>query len=351
MAVLSLASDIFDLKRRLNQILIGYNAKQEPIYVSDLGAADAMVLLLKEAMNPNLVQALEGVPTLIHCGPFANIAHGCNSLVATKLGLKLSDYVVTEAGFGADLGMEKFFHLKMPLLNHNVDAVVIVATLRALKLHGYANEYALPNMPALKEGMKNLEKHIENIKNFQLPFVISINHFDNDPLEETEYVLEWAKNNQYPIALSKGFKEGGSGMQDLAHHVVRLCKTPSNFKPLYQPSHDIKTHIETIAKNIYGAKEVSYTKSVLKDIETYHKLGWHLPICMAKTPLSLSGDATLKGRPENFTIEISKIRPSLGAGFLVAQTKGIMVMPGLNEKPRALRFKLQENGEVIEVDA
>lgn len=350
MAVLSLASDIFDLKKRLDQILIGYNSNAEPVYVSNLGAADAMVLLLKEAMNPNLVQALEGVPTLVHCGPFANIAHGCNSLVATKLGLKLADYVVTEAGFGADLGMEKFLHLKMPHLHHNVDAVVIVATLRALKLHGYAKEYTFPNMSALQEGMKNLEKHIENIRNFQLPFVISLNHFDNDPHEETEFVLEWAKNNQYPIALSKGFKEGGKGMQDLAYHVIKLCEIPPNFKALYHPSQDIQINIETIAKNIYGAKNVSFTKAVLKDIASFNKLGWHLPICMAKTPLSLSGDATLKGRPEGFTIEISKIRPSLGAGFLVAQTKGIMVMPGLNENPRALRFKLQSNGEVIEVD-
>ncbi len=351
MAVLSLASDIFDLKRRLDRILIGYNSKNEPVFVSDLGAADAMVLLLKEAMNPNLVQALEGVPTLVHCGPFANIAHGCNSLVATKIGLKLADYVVTEAGFGADLGMEKFLHLKMPHLNHDVDAVVIVATLRALKLHGGSTEYAQPDIYALKEGMKNLEKHIENIKAFNLPFVISLNHFDNDPLEETEYVLTWAKNNTFPIALSKGFKEGGKGMQDLANEVVKLCATQIPFKPLYQPTKDIQSNISKIATLIYGAKEVTFSKSALKDIERYQKLGWHLPICMAKTPLSLSGDATLKGRPEGFTIEISKIRPSLGAGFLVAQTKGIMVMPGLNQTPRALQFKLQDSGEIIEVNS
>lgn len=351
MAVLSLASDIFDLKRRIDRILIGYNSKNEPVFVSDLGAADAMVLLLKEAMNPNLVQALEGVPTLVHCGPFANIAHGCNSLVATKLGLKLADYVVTEAGFGADLGMEKFLHLKMPHLNHDVDALVIVATLRALKLHGGATDYAQPDIYALKEGMKNLEKHIENIKAFNLPFVISLNHFDNDPLEETEYVLTWAKNNAFPIALSKGFKEGGKGMQDLANEVVKLCATKIPFKPLYQPTKDIQSNISKIATSIYGAKEVTFSKSALKDIERYQKLGWHLPICMAKTPLSLSGDATLKGRPEGFTIEISKIRPSLGAGFLVAQTKGIMVMPGLNQTPRALQFKLQDSGEIIEVNS
>ena len=349
MAVLSLASDIFDLKRRLDRILIGYNSNNEPVYVSDLGSADAMVLLLKEAMNPNLVQALEDVPTLVHCGPFANIAHGCNSLVATKLGLKLADYVVTEAGFGADLGMEKFLHLKMPHLNHDVDAVVIVATLRALKLHGGATAYEEPNMSALKEGMKNLEKHIENIQQFNLPFVISLNHFDNDPSEETEYVLTWAKNNVFPIALSKGFKSGGQGMEDLANEVVKLCNKPLNFKPLYTPSINIQQHIETIATSIYGAKDVSFSKAALRDIETYQKLGWHLPICMAKTPLSLSGDATLKGRPTGFTIEISKVRPSLGAGFLVAQTKGIMVMPGLNQTPRALKFKLQDNGDIQEV--
>jgi formate--tetrahydrofolate ligase len=351
MAVLSLASDIFDLKRRLDRILIGYNSTNEPVFVSDLGAADAMTLLLKEAMNPNLVQALEGVPTLVHCGPFANIAHGCNSLVATKLGLKLADYVVTEAGFGADLGMEKFLHLKMPHLHHDVDAVVIVATLRALKLHGGATDYALPDINALKEGMKNLEKHIENIQQFNLPFVISLNHFDNDPIEETEYVLTWAKNNHYNIALSKGFKEGGKGMQDLANEVVNLCNQPSTFQPLYQPSKDIQSNIEKIATSIYGAKEVVFSKSALNDINMYQQLGWYLPICMAKTPLSLSGDAVLKGRPEGFTIEISKVRPSLGAGFLVAQTKGIMVMPGLNQTPRALRFKLHDDGEIKEVDS
>ena len=351
MAVLSLASDIFDLKARLDRILIGYNSHKKPIYVSDLGASDAMVLLLKEAMNPNLVQALEGVPTLVHCGPFANIAHGCNSLVATKLGLKLADYIVTEAGFGADLGMEKFLHLKMPHLNHQVDAVVIVATLRALKLHGNATDYEKENIAALKKGMQNLEKHIENIQRFQLPFVISLNHFDQDAQAETDYVLSWAKEHQYPIALSKGFKEGGKGMQDLAYEVVKLCETASSFKPLYQPSKDIKSNITSIATHIYGASSVTFSKSALKDIEMYQSLGWHLPICMAKTPLSLSGDATLKGRPEGFTIEISQVRPSLGAGFLVAQTKGIMVMPGLNQTPRALRFKLQTDGNVIEVDA
>lgn len=350
MAVLSLASDIFDLKKRLDNILIGYNSTKQPIYVSDLGASDAMVLLLKEAMNPNLVQALEGVPTLMHCGPFANIAHGCNSLVATKLGLKLGDYVVTEAGFGADLGMEKFLHLKMPHLNHDVDAVVIVATLRALKLHGNAENYTEANMPALIAGMKNLEKHIENIQAFNLPFVISLNHFDNDPEEEVEYVLSWAKNNNYHIALSKGFKEGGKGMQDLANIVVKIADQHSNFKPVYQPSKEIQKNIEAIATNIYGAKDVVFSNSALKDIETYQSLGWHLPICMAKTPLSLSGDGSLKGRPEGFTIEITKVRPSLGAGFLVAQTKGIMVMPGLNKTPRALRFKLQNDGEIREVE-
>jgi formate--tetrahydrofolate ligase len=246
--------------------------------------------------------------------------------------------------------MEKFLHLKMPHLNHQVDAVVIVATLRAIKLHGNAENYSEANMSALKDGMKNLVKHIENIQAFNLPFVISLNHFDNDPVEEVEYVLSWAKNNGYHIALSKGFKEGGKGMQDLANIVVKIADQQSKFEPVYQPSKDIQKNIEAIATNIYGAKDVAFSTSALKDIHTYQSLGWHLPICMAKTPLSLSGDGSLKGRPEGFTIEITKVRPSLGAGFLVAQTKGIMVMPGLNKTPRALRFKLQSDGEIREVE-
>lgn len=348
MAILAMANDIHDLKTRIENILIGYSEENTPLYVKDIGGADAMVLLLKEAINPNLVQAKEDVPAFIHAGPFANIAHGCNSIAATKLALKLSDYVVTEAGFGADLGMEKFIHLKLPQLKKTLHAIVLVVTLRALKLHGFADDYKKKDLKALKEGMNHLEKHIENIKSFGIPFVISLNHFDNDDEEETAFMLEWATSNRYEIALSKGFSKGGKGMQDLANLVVEAANKPSMLQPLYNTCNDIEKNIQTIATNIYGAKEVQFSDLAMKQIKKYTKLGWTLPICMAKTPLSLSGDGKLKGRPKDFVLEINSIRPSLGAGFLVAQTKGIMVMPGLNATPRALRFKLQKDGSIKE---
>ena len=348
MAILAMANDIFDLKDRIDKILIGYNMQNEPIYVKDIGGSDAMVLLLKEAMNPNLVQALEEIPAFIHAGPFANIAHGCNSIAATKLALKLSDYVVTEAGFGADLGMEKFIHLKLPNLNKKLSAIVLVVTLRALKLHGFANDYTQKDMTSLSRGMEHLEKHIENIKAFGIPFVISVNHFETDDKEETEFILDWANKNQYKIALSKGFSKGGEGMQELASIVVEAAEKPSTLTPLYESYDDIEKNIKSIARNIYGAKDVTFSDVAKNQIKKYEKYGWKLPICMAKTPLSLSGDGKLKGRPKDFVIEINSIRPSLGAGFIVAQTKGIMVMPGLNSTPRALRFKLQKDGSIIE---
>ena len=349
MAILAMSSDIFDLKNRLDNILIGYNKEDLPIYVKDIGGSDAMVLLLKEAINPNLVQALEEVPALIHAGPFANIAHGCNSVVATKLGLKLADYVITEAGFGADLGMEKFIHLKLPKLKKEIDTIVLVVTLRALKLHGLEQNYTEKNVEALIKGMQHLEKHIENIQLFGLPFVISVNHFDSDDKEETDVILNWAKDRNYEIALSKGFSMGGEGMKDLAEKVVRSCEKLKMFKPLYDDYKNIKQNIETIAKTIYGAKGVKFSETALKQIETYSSYGWEMPICIAKTPLSLSGDGSLKGRPKDFYIDIDLIRPSLGAGFLVAQTKGIMVMPGLNKTPRALNFRLKQDGNIEEI--
>jgi formate--tetrahydrofolate ligase len=351
MATLALSSDLEDLKMRLNRILIGYNKKQEPVYVHQLGGADAMAMLLKEAINPNLVQTLDGVPAFIHCGPFANIAHGCNSLVATRMALKLADYTVTEAGFGADLGMEKFLHLKMPNLNKTVDAVVLVATIRALKAHGGAEDFSVYNLEALKGGIPHLEHHLKNIKTLGLNYVIALNHFYNDSQEEVDFLLNWAKENNHPISLSKGFAEGGKGTADLAREVVRVADLPNNFKPLYDASLTPKEKVEKIAKTMYAAKEVAFTKKALAQLETYKDLGWNnLPVCMAKTPLSLSGDASLKGVPKDFTLTIQEIRPSLGAGFLVARTKGIMVMPGLNKTPRAMDFRIDKDGKVIEVE-
>lgn len=348
MAILALSSDLTDLKKRINKILIGYNKAGSPVYVSDLGGADALALLLKDAINPNLVQTIDGVPTFVHAGPFANIAHGCNSIVATKLALKLGDYAVTEAGFGADLGMEKFLDLKMPHLNKNVDAIVLVTTLRALKSHGGAEDFSKHNLDALIEGIPLLSKHIENIKNFGMKYVIAVNHFYNDPEDETNYMLTWAKEQGHPIALCKGFSEGGEGMTDLANIIVDLAEKGSSFKPIYDKNDSPRVIIEKIASKIYGAKEVVFSKKALRQLDTYQELGWNLPVCMAKTPLSLTGDSSIHGLPKDFTLSIQDIRPSLGAGFLVALTKGIMVMPGLNKTPRALSMFIDEDGNIID---
>ena len=348
MAIFALASDIKDLKARINRILIGYDKNNKPIFVSDLGGADALTLLLKEAIHPNLVQSTEGVPAFIHAGPFANIAHGCNSIVATRLALKLGEYTVTEAGFGADLGMEKFLDLKMPHLNKQVDAIVIVATLRALKLHGGAENYQERNMEALKAGVPHLNKHLQNIKQYGMNYVIALNYFDVDDDEEVAYLMNWAKDNQHPIALSKGFVNGGDGMIELANEVMKQADRPSTFKGIYAPSDSPKVKIEKIATKLYGAGEVVFSKRALEQLETYEALGWNLPVCMAKTPLSLTGDPSIKGLPEQFTLDIQAVRPSLGAGFLVALTKGIMVMPGLNKTPRALDFIIDDEGNVTE---
>jgi formate--tetrahydrofolate ligase len=346
MAILALSKDLMDLKERINRILIGYNKEQQPVYVKDLGGADALVWLLKDAMNPNLVQTVDGVPTFVHAGPFANIAHGCNSIVATKLALKLGDYAVTEAGFGADLGMEKFLDIKVPQLGKAVDAVVIVTTLRALKSHGGAEQFSLPNLEAMKLGLPLLNKHLSNIKTIGLPYVIAVNYYFNDVKEEVDYMLAWAKENGHPIALCEGFAKGGEGMVDLANIIVNIAEQKSVINPIYNKEDLPKLKIEKIATKIYGAKEVVFTKKALQQLETYEKLGWNLPVCMAKTPLSITGDPSIHGLPEPFTLNISEIRPSLGAGFLVALTKGIMVMPGLNKTPRALNIVIDAEGRV-----
>lgn len=348
MAILALALDLDDLRNRINKILIGYNEDKNPIFVKDLGGADALVLLLKEAINPNLVQTIDGVPTLIHAGPFANIAHGCNSVVATKMALKLGDFTVTEAGFGADLGMQKFLDLKVPYLPKAPDAVVIVTTIRALKSHGKAEDFNKEDIKAMKLGLPLLEKHIENIKNFGMKYIIALNHFYNDSSEEIKVLLEWANEHNYPISLCKGFSEGGLGMVDLASKIVEITNKESHLVHTYDESDLPRVKIEKIAKKIYGAKDVSFSDRALRQLDKYEKLGWNLPICMAKTPLSISGSSKLVGLPKDFTLEINNIKPSMGAGFLVALTKGIMTMPGLNKTPRALEMKLDENGNLID---
>lgn len=348
MAILALATDIKDLKRRINNILIGYNEEDTPLFVKDLGGADAITLLLKDAINPNLVQTVDGVPTLIHAGPFANIAHGCNSVVATKLAMKLGEYTITEAGFGADLGMQKFLDLKTPHLPKTPDAVVLVTTIRAMKSHGFAKDYNVEDMEALEKGIPLLEKHIENVKLYGMNYVIALNHFYTDTDREVEYVMEWAKANGHPIALSKAFAEGGPGMVDLAHEVVRLAEIPSTKTSAYDPTDVPKIKIEKIAQKVYGAKEVVFSKRALNQLERYESYGWNLPVCIAKTPLSLTGDPKQIGFVKDFTLEIQEIRPSMGAGFLVALTKGIMVMPGLNKRPRAVEMVIDDHGNLID---
>ncbi len=348
MAILALSSDLLDLKKRLGQILIGYNEDDKPLYAKDIGCVDAMVLLLKEAIKPNLVQTIDGIPAFVHAGPFANIAHGCNSINATKMALKLGDYAITEAGFGADLGMEKFLNLKVPHLPKSPDLVVLVATIRALKSHGAAEDFSKPDMEALKRGIPHIEKHIENIKNFGLNFVIALNHFDTDPKDEIDYMINWAKENNYNLAFADGFAKGGKGMVELANVCEEAMLGEQHFKPTYEKLDSIKEKIEKIAKSIYGADGVTFRKKALAQLETYEHLDWNLPVCMAKTHLSLSADKNLIGRPKGFMIEIKEVKPSLGAGFFVALTKGIVTMPGLNKTPRALDMKVDENGELIE---
>ena len=348
MAILALASDIPDLKNRINHIMIGYNEDDQPLFVSDIGCADAMVLLLKDAIKPNIVQTLDGVPAFVHAGPFANIAHGCNSILATKMALKLGEYTVTEAGFGADLGMEKFLNIKTAYLPKHPDVVVLVATLRALKLHGEAKDYHVKDMKALTQGINHLEKHLSNIQSFGLNYVIALNHFDNDDQEELALILDWAKENGHPIALADGFMKGAEGMKDLAELVIQESAKESHLTHTYDVNDSVQTKIEKIAKKIYGASKVVFFKTAREQLETYENLHWNMPVCMAKTPLSLSGDAKIVGVPKDFVLEIRGVKPSMGAGFFVALTKGIMTMPGLNKTPRALEMKVDDQGNLIE---
>ncbi len=348
MAILALASDIPDLKKRINQIMIGYNEDHQPLFVSDIGCADAMVLLLKDAIKPNIVQTLDGVPAFVHAGPFANIAHGCNSILATQMALKLGEFAVTEAGFGADLGMEKFLNIKTPYLPKHPDVVVLVATLRALKLHGEAKDFHIKDIEALKRGIEHIEKHISNIKSFGLNYVIALNHFDNDDEEELALIMDWAKKNQHPISIADGFMKGAAGMKDLAKLVLKESAKESHLIRTYHTEDSIQTKIEKIAKNIYGASKVVFFKTAREQLQSYEDLNWNMPVCMAKTPLSLSGDSNIVGVPKDFVLEIRSVKPSMGAGFFVALTKGIMTMPGLNKTPRALDMKVDDNGHLIE---
>jgi formate--tetrahydrofolate ligase len=351
MAILCLATSISDLKERLSKMVIAYNKAGEAVTAGDLEATGAMALLLKDAIQPNLVQTLENTPAFIHGGPFANIAHGCNSVMATKVGLKLADYVVTEAGFGADLGAEKFFDIKARFAGLNPSAVVIVATIRALKMNGGVpkTELTSENLQALEAGIANIERHIENVNKFGVPAVVAINKFPTDTEAEISLLKEKLAAKGIDVVLAEVFSKGGDGAIDLANKVAEICETkPSNFAPLYDVDATIEEKITTIATEIYRADGVDFTAAAKKQINEIAKLGLDkMPICMAKTQYSFSDDPKLLGAPTGFNITVREVRVNAGAGFVVALTGNIMTMPGLPKVPAANGMDISESGEII----
>ena len=349
MAILCLAADLQDLKERLGNILVAYTYDNKPVYAKDLKVNGSMAVLLKDAIKPNLVQTLENTPAPMHGGPFANIAHGCNSVRATKLALKLADYTITEAGFGSDLGAEKFLDIKCRYAGIAPSAIVVVATLRALKYNGGVPkaDTAKPNVEALKAGLCNLAAHVENMKKFGVPVVVAINHFLTDTDEEIEVLENYCRENDVEFALSDVFAKGGEGGKELAEKVVKACEKPANFAPIYSLDLSIKEKIETIAKEIYGADGVDYSAAASKAIADIEKLGYSkLPVCMAKTQYSLSDDANKLGRPSGFRINIREVKVSAGAGFVVALAGAIMTMPGLGKDPAAYRIDIDADGQI-----
>ena len=351
MAILCLADNMEGLKEKLGEMIIAYTYENKPVTAKDLGAVGSMALLLKDAIKPNLVQTVENTPAIVHGGPFANIAHGCNSVVATKMALKLADYVVTEAGFGADLGAEKFFDIKCRYADLKADAVVIVATARALKRHGGAvkGEYELENMVALEKGFENLEKHIENIKLFNVPAVVAINKFPTDTEKELNYIKGRCDELGVEVSLSEVWAKGSEGGLDLAQKVIDLVDSGvADFKPLYDLDLPLIEKIEIICKKVYGADGVDFSKLALNNIKKYEKDGYkELPICMAKTQSSLSDDATKIGRPRGFKITVSDVKISAGAGFIIPMAGDIMRMPGLPSVPAAMKMDIKKDGEII----
>ncbi len=351
MAILCLATSLEDLKQRAGRMIVAYNHAGEPVTVDDIKATGAVTLLLKDAIKPNLVQTLDHTPVFVHGGPFANIAHGCNSVMATQLALKLGDYAITEAGFGADLGAEKFLDIKCRQAGLKPDAVVIVATVRALKMHGGVAKKDLgeENLEALRKGIENLEKHIENIAKYNLPSVVAINAFPTDTEAELQLLNEICKSKGVDVAISKVWAQGADGGIELAEKLLEILETKeANFAPLYGLELSIEDKIKTVAKEIYGADDVVFTKKVLTKIKKYTEQGLgNLPICVAKTQYSLSDDPTLLGRPEGFTVTISDLIPNTGAGFLVAISGDIMRMPGLPKVPAAVNMDIDEEGTIV----
>ncbi len=351
MAILCLATSLNDLKERLGKIVVAYTKSHQEVTAADLKATGAMTLLLKDAIKPNLVQTVENTPALIHGGPFANIAHGCNSVMATKVALKLADYTVTEAGFGADLGAEKFFDIKCRLADLAPDAVVMVATIRALKMHGgkAIKELGKEDLSALSEGFANLKQHLENIAKYGVPVVVAINRFPSDTLEEIKWLTESCAKLGVKAILAEEFVKGGDGAIDLAKAVVDICDTKSaDYHPLYDDNLPITEKIEIVAKEIYRAKEVTFTAEAKKEIRTLEKLGLDkMPVCIAKTQYSFSDNPKLLGAPRDFSITVRDVKVSAGAGFIVAITGRIMTMPGLPKVPAAERMDITEAGEII----
>ena len=350
MAILCLASNLHDLKERLAKIIVAYDYSGKPVTAGQIKAHGAMAALLKDAIKPNLVQTLENVPAIIHGGPFANIAHGCNSVMATRTAMRVADYTITEAGFGADLGAEKFFDIKCRYAGLKPDAAVIVATVRALKMHGGVpkTELTTPNVEAVKKGLVNLEKHIENVKKFGVPVVVAINIFAQDTEEELEAVRVHCAKHGVNVAMSDVFARGGEGGVELAKEVIALADSgKSDFKPLYELDMPLKAKIETIAKEIYGADGVNYTKEADKALKEFEDLGYgNLPVCMAKTQYSFSDDPALLGRPSGFKITIRNCRISAGAGFIVVLTGDVMTMPGLPKVPAAEKIDVSDDGVI-----
>lgn len=349
MAILCLAADLNDLKIRLSKIVIGFSFHKKPVTVGDLGFEGALTLLLKDAIKPNIVQTLEHTPAIIHGGPFANIAHGCNSLLGTKMAAKLGDYVVTEAGFGADLGAEKFLNIKTRAGELSPSAVVIVATIRALKMHGGVpkDQLGISDEEAMLAGVENLAKHIESIQSFGLPYVVAVNRFMTDSEEETAALMKWCEEQKHPVALTEVWEKGGDGGIKLAEKVLLTIDQKENqFDFIYDLNDSIKDKITKVAQTVYGAKDVDFSSKAEKQIKEFEEYGWSdLPVCMAKTQYSLSDQPELLGRPKDFTLTIRELKPSIGAGFIVCLTGDIMTMPGLPKKPAALRMNVDQFGK------
>ena len=349
MAILCLATDITDLKNRISKIVIGYNYDREPVTVGDLEVTGAIAMLLKDALKPNMVQTLEHTPALVHGGPFANIAHGCNSILATQTALKLGDIAITEAGFGADLGAEKFLDIKVPQLGKTPDAIVIVATIRALKYNGGVAlaDLTTENLDALKAGFSNLAKHIANMQRYGVPVVVSVNEFTSDTAAEVQLLQDLCQAMKVTAVPTSVWANGGQGGIELAKAVLAALQQPKAFKPLYDPQADIKSKLTTVVTEIYGGRDVVFEGKAINQLKQIEKNGWaHLPVCIAKTQYSLSDDPKALGAPSDFTIHVRELIPKLGAGFIVAMTGAVLTMPGLPKKPAALNMDVTADGQI-----